>query len=663
MASIIRIKRSSITPTPASLGIGELAYSWEPTTGGKLYIGWGDEVSPGVSEIITAIGGKYYTDKLNHTPGILTPNTAILTDSSNKIDQIFISDININTNVISAAIANTDIVLQPGIGKTINASNSRITAVSAPINNTDAVNKAYLTQEIGAAVDYLETSSELLISADTGNLGIVLSSETLSVLGGTGLSSTAVGNTLTLKLNNTGVIAGSYGSSTQIPTLIVNSQGQITSISASTISIPSVLSIAGDGGTSDDITLGTDIFTFSGGSGITTTVTNNTVTIDADIATADELSSVAVKGISSFDSNNFTVNSGFVRTKNITIGTSTVNNGSTLSSIDGLTSLDTGDITIRNGTITSVNSISFVTDADVINVNSARITNLVNPTSAQDATTKAYVDSLIEGLRIKPAVLAATTANLNANYNNGVLGVGATLTSTTNGVFPTIDDVSGWQVTDGILVKDQANAFENGIYNIFQLGSSTTPWILKRYDKCDDAAEIPSAYVLVQEGTLNTATGWVATVDATPMIVGETDIIFVQFSGPGSYMAGDGLTLLGNEFNVNVDNSTIEISSNLLRVKNSGITNAKLANSTTTFAAESGTAHPVSLGETITFTGGAGVNTEILANQLTISVEDATLTTKGVASFGGWTDSTNTARQFVLSSGNVAIAAVDGGSY
>jgi hypothetical protein len=176
-----------------------------------------------------------------------------------------------------------------------------------------------------------------------------------------------------------------------------------------------------------------------------------------------------------------------------------------------------------------------------------------DPTQAMHASTKAYVDNVSSGILAKPSVIAATTANLNSTYDNGSSGVGATLTSTTNVAFPLIDGVSVTTINGqrGVLVKNQTNSFENGRYNLTTQGDENTPWVLTRCGLCDQANEIPGAYVFVTDGSVNGQTGWVQHVDDPgTFTVGTDDIDVFQFAGAGSITAGTNIEVSGNEVSV-----------------------------------------------------------------------------------------------------------------
>jgi hypothetical protein len=180
-----------------------------------------------------------------------------------------------------------------------------------------------------------------------------------------------------------------------------------------------------------------------------------------------------------------------------------------------------------------------------------RVTLNADPTQSMHAVTKQYVDSVEAGLKAKPSVRAATTTNLSANYSNGTNGVGATLTADTNRAFGTLDGVTSWSVTSppmGILIKNQTNAAHNGRYNLTTLGSASEPWVLTRCGLCDEAGEIPGAYVFVTDGTVNGQTGWVQHVDEpTTFAVGTDDIDVFQFAGAGSVTAGTNISVTGSQ--------------------------------------------------------------------------------------------------------------------
>jgi hypothetical protein len=196
-----------------------------------------------------------------------------------------------------------------------------------------------------------------------------------------------------------------------------------------------------------------------------------------------------------------------------------------------------------------------------------------DPASALHAATKEYVDNVASGVVAKPSVLGATTTNIDATYANGTLGVGGTLTANSNGVFPSdFGGASGWAVGKGILVKNQTNKEENGRYFVSDMGSVSTPYVLTRCSYCDEASEIPGAYIFVQDGTL-AGTGWIQIVaDPATFVVGTDDIDVFQFSGAGTLLGGNGLVLTDNTFNVGTaDVSRIVVNADDIDLATTGV--------------------------------------------------------------------------------------------
>jgi hypothetical protein len=103
----------------------------------------------------------------------------------------------------------------------------------------------------------------------------------------------------------------------------------------------------------------------------------------------------------------------------------------------------------------------------------------------------------------------------------------------------------------GVLVKNQTNAAHNGRYNLTTQGDAGTKWVLTRCTLCDQASEIPGAYVFVTDGTLNGQTGWVQHVDdPATFVIGTDDIDVFQFAGAGTITAGTNISVSGNQVSV-----------------------------------------------------------------------------------------------------------------
>lgn len=318
-------------------------------------------------------------------------------------------------------------------------------------------------------------------------------------------------------------VSGTVSSATTASTVTTASQPNITSVGTLTgLSVNGNIIAA-------NITANTGVFTGNGsglsaivGANVTGTVANATFATSAGSATtAGTVTTAAQPNITS-------------------VGT--------LSSLSVTGNANVGNIGVNNAVIAG--SATFGGNVNMGNFN---IINLGTPVNPSDAATKEYVDSVAEGLHIQQAVDAATPdtlANISGGtvtYNNGNAGIGANLVTT--GTYTAIDGYT-LNTSDRVLVKNEANTAHNGIYVV------TSSTVLTRATDYDTDAEIAGGdFVFVTNGTLYNSTGWVQ-IDPVNTI-GTDPIVWEQFSGAGTYLAGTGLTLTGTTFSVNTAQPTI----------------------------------------------------------------------------------------------------------
>jgi len=223
MAAIIRIKRSGVAGNPTTLAAGELAYSSLADNGSnggdRLYLGTGTETS-GNAANHEVIGGKYFVGQVNAATNSNTVSTIVKRDSSG----------NFSAGTITAALT--------GLASTA-------TALATPRTISITGDLAYTSPSFDGSGNVTAAGTLATLLAGTG-----------------GVNQPAI----------------SYGGSTSIPVFTVDAKGRITAITTTALSSSSTLSIAGTTGT-DTVTVGTDTLTFAGGTGVTTAVTNNQVSI------------------------------------------------------------------------------------------------------------------------------------------------------------------------------------------------------------------------------------------------------------------------------------------------------------------------------------------------------------------------------------------------
>ena len=184
-----------------------------------------------------------------------------------------------------------------------------------------------------------------------------------------------------------------------------------------------------------------------------------------------------------------------------------------------------------------------------------QVTVAGNPTLALQVATKQYVDGLIaSGIHFHAPARVESPINLNATYNNGTAGVGATLTNAGTQLALVIDGVTV-SVADRVLVYQQTNQTQNGIYVVTSVGSGATNWVLTRASDADTyvinsaAGLSEGSTIFIQQGA--TGAGETYTCNTSGVITfGTTNITFAQISSAQIYSAGTGLTLTGTTFSL-----------------------------------------------------------------------------------------------------------------
>lgn len=355
-----------------------------------------------------------------------------------------------------------------------------------------------------------------------------------SVLTGTGLEGGPITSTGTISISNTGVTAGSYGSTSQVPSYTVNAQGQLTAAANITISptdIGAVTSVSGTaneiastGGQTPVISLPTAMTltgkTISGGSYNMTAASVASDQVTTNTA-AQTLTNKTISGSTNTLSN---IANASLTNSSLTVGTTSIALGATAATLGGLT------------------SVAVTQD----------------PTTNFELATKQYVDGLVSsGITYHTPVkyeVPDSTGNLNATYNNGTAGVGATLTNAGTLVAFTPDGVVA-SVSDRILVYNQTNQAENGVYTVTTVGDGATAWVLTRATDADsyglkDVNSLGNGDAFfVSAGSTGAGETYVCNT-AGVITFGTTAITFAQVSSATVYSGTSPIVVSGSDISL-----------------------------------------------------------------------------------------------------------------
>jgi len=543
MANVIKIKRSTTTATPTSLAEGELAYS---ENSNNLFIGTsGSNVtviggSEGIADAVGAmVSGNTETgiavtyDDLDNTLDFaLTadPTITLGGDLSGSATLTNLTDATltatIGSNAVQKAMVHTDVITgQTALAANPDGDNDYVLIYDNSASGYKKIAAKYLGSNSLAELDNVGTDT-----ATSGNMMIAdgVDWESVAMSGDVTMSSagvTAIGSDK-VQAAELGVTAGT---ATASRALVVDANKDIN-LGTGDITATNITGSIATASQGNITTVGTLTGLTVGGDATIADGAN-----DFDVASHDGTNGLKLGGVLvTADSGEINVLDG------ATAGTAVASKALVVDANKDI-NLGSGDITATNVTgtlqtaaqtnVTSVGTLDglAVSASQTVTMGSNRITNVADPSQAQDAATKSYVDAVKTGLDVKDSVRVATTASgtLSSAFANNSTVDGITLAT-----------------GDRILLKNQATASENGIYVVAASGAPT------RATDYDETAEVSGgSFCFVEEGTTNADSGWVCSNDGS-ITVGTTSLSYAQFSGAGQITAGSGMTKTGNTLDV-----------------------------------------------------------------------------------------------------------------
>lgn len=669
MASIIRIKRSGTSGNPATLAQGELAYSYFNGAGGnRLYVGTGTETA-GDAANHEVVGGKYYVDLLGGTGnapfGVLTPDTALIADSNSKLDHLIVDNIDFNGNNISTTTGN--LVLAPT--SHIDVNGNRLINLIAPVDDSDAANKAYVDAQI-ADVSFSIADDQ----SDSDTFSSV--SGVLTFAGGTGLTSNVTNDTITFSVDATGVTTGTYGSQTAIPVFTVNAQGQLDS--AGTVPVATNLTINGDA-----VSLLDSDVTLAASGNLTLTQDSSTNSFTYGLVDA----STSAKGAAQFDANDFGVASGIVTLDDNVIKTVTTDTGTVDPSGHGINLLGTAN----RGISFSASTDTITATIENADSNQKGVAQFDNTDFVASNGNVSLADVVLKGVTTDDGAVTPSGHSVSilggegvdVNHTGAVITVKGEDASTSNKGVASFNSAD-FDVTSGD-VTIKANAVSNG-----QLTNSTVKFGSTTVSLGDSSSTI-AGLTQVDVGNLrltgntlsNTDTNGILYIDPNP--VGDSGNLYILGN---LTVQGTTTTINSTELSINDLNIVLaDSATNAAEADGAGLT----VNGASATFSYSATGDKWTMNKPLDVTGAITSSANVEAGSLTINgvafeqlvdSEVANLLTAGEGIDLTYTDNTNElliaaelatksnpgvasfdSDQFTVTTGAVTIHQMDGGTY
>jgi hypothetical protein len=374
--------------------------------------------------------------------------------------------------------------------------NTRIASVSSTMATSIANVRALVTGVNASAISILQTS----VAANSSAIAL--------------LQTSVAANSSAITVNSTNIAANTSSIAVNASAIAVNT----SSIAVVSALIPTSLTELGiTDGTAGQVlqTDGNSVFTFvsaaAGGANIAAgtniALTQNGVTV-TETTTSATINVVGVASAGTSASLQSRIN-----TVSATMATSIANH-----------------LRLSGGTLTGTLTLN------------------ADPTLDLQAATKQYVDNLTaSGIHFHESVRVENPGALTVTYNNGTAGVGATLTNAGTQAALVIDGIT-MVVDDRVLIYEQADATQNGVYVVTNVGSASTNWVLTRSADTNTSGDADAnsldegSYFFVEEGNTGAGESYICNTPGT-ITFGTTDITFVQFSSSISYTAGTGINI------------------------------------------------------------------------------------------------------------------------